>query len=120
MKYPFETLVLVCIGGRCNDLKHGDDRGEIIRAELKDHNKALGRKRSVRICSVSCLDLCDHGPNIVVQPGGTVYSHLDRESARAVYDAATGDGPPCPDLELTTEELEAARKKPKEPKVRES
>jgi len=100
MKYPFERLFLVCTGARCNDAGRGVERGEEIREVLKAHNKGLGRKGTVRICAVSCLDLCDHGPNMVVQPGGTAYSHLDREKARAVYDAEMGDGPPRPDLEL--------------------
>jgi (2Fe-2S) ferredoxin len=105
MKYPFEKLFLICTGDRCNDKKLGDDRGEEIRAELKAHNKALGRKRTVRICAVSCLDLCDYGPNIVVQPGGTTYGALDLRKARAVYDAETGDGPARPDLELNENEV---------------
>lgn len=100
MKYPFEKLFLICTGKRCNDDARGEERGERIREELKDHNKKLGRKATVRVCAVSCLDLCDHGPNMVVQPGGTTYSHLNRQTARAVYDAETGDGPPRPDLEL--------------------
>ncbi|HYI11783.1 MAG TPA: (2Fe-2S) ferredoxin domain-containing protein [Thermoanaerobaculia bacterium] len=100
MKYPFETLFLVCIGDRCNNPDRGEERGEYIRDELKAHNKKLGRKRTVRVCAVSCLDLCEHGPNMIAQPGGTVYSHLNRKNARAVYDAETGDGPPRPDLEL--------------------
>lgn len=100
MKYPFEKLFLVCTGARCNDEKHGEERGEKIREVLKDHNKKLGRKATMRICAVSCLDLCDYGPNLVAQPGGTTYSALNREKGRAVYDAETGDGPKRPDLEL--------------------
>jgi (2Fe-2S) ferredoxin len=100
MKYPFSKLFLICTGARCNDAAHGGERGEIIRDELKAHNKSLGRKATVRICAVSCLDLCDHGPNMVVQPDGTVYGHLDRAKARAVYEGEVGDGPMRPDLEL--------------------
>ena len=100
MKYPFEKLFLVCTGKRCNDLARGIERGEIIRDELKDHNKKMGRKPTVRICAVSCLDLCDYGPNMVVEPDGSVFSHLTRETARAVYDGQMGDGPVRPDLEL--------------------
>ena len=99
MKYPLK-LFLVCTGERCNNEDRGSERGEKIRGELKDHNKKLGRKGSVRVCAVSCLDLCDYGPNMIAQPAGTVYSHLTRETARAVYDAETGDGPARPDLEL--------------------
>jgi len=100
MKYPFEALLLVCSGPRCNDEKNGDDRGEEIRHELKDHNKKMGRKPTVRVCSVSCLDLCDYGPNMVVEPGGEVYSHLTRKSARRAYDGVVGDGPVAEDLLL--------------------
>lgn len=100
MKYPFETLFLVCTGERCNAETRGAERGEHIRDELKAHNKELGRKPTVRVCAVSCLDLCDYGPNMVVQPSGTAYSHLNRMTARAVYDAETGDGPMRPDLEF--------------------
>jgi (2Fe-2S) ferredoxin len=89
--YPFEKLFLICTGARCNDAARGEERGERIREELKDHNKAIGRKPTVRICAVSCLDLCDDGPNMVVQPGGRWYPGLNRSSARSVYDAEMGD-----------------------------
>jgi (2Fe-2S) ferredoxin len=100
MKYPFQKLFLVCVGNRCNDPERGEDRGAVIQEELKAHNKKLGRKGSVRVCAVSCLDMCDYAPNIVVHPSGTIYSHLNRSTARSVYDGETGDGPRRPDLEL--------------------
>jgi (2Fe-2S) ferredoxin len=100
VKYPFDKLFLVCTGARCNNDDRGKDRGEVIRDELKDLNKKLGRKPTVRICAVSCLDLCDYGPNMVVHPDGTTYSHLDRESAKAVYSGEMGDGPLQPAHEL--------------------
>jgi (2Fe-2S) ferredoxin len=90
-RYPFEKLFLVCTGARCNDAERGEERGERIREELKDHNKAMGRKPTVRVCAVSCLDMCDDGPNMVVEPGHHLYSHLNRSSARAVYDSEMGD-----------------------------
>lgn len=91
MKYPFEKLFLICTGKSCNDLERGDERGEIIRQELKDHNKSMGRKPTVRVCAVSCLDMCDFGPNMVVHPAGELYSGLNRSLARTVYDAEMGD-----------------------------
>src|SRR5919108_1982637 len=105
MKYPFQKLFLVCIGPHCSDAARGEERGEVIQKELKAHNKELGRKPTVRVCTVSCLDLCDYGPNMVVEPDGTVYSHLDRLKARAVYDGEMGDGPERPDLQLDETEL---------------
>lgn len=95
MRYPFDKHFLVCTGERC--------QGEAIQAELKEHNKKMGRKPTVRVCRVTCLDLCDYGPNMIVD--NIVYSHLDREKARAVYDGVMGDGPARPDLELKEEEL---------------
>lgn len=106
MKYTRQKLFLVCTGPRCNNPDRGEERGEVIRAELKDHNKQLGRKPIARLCAVSCLDLCDYGPNIVVEPDNRVYSHLTRELARAVYDGEMGDGPRREDLELKEDELE--------------
>lgn len=89
MKYPFEKLLLICTGKRCNDAGHGDERGERIREELKAHNKQMGRKPTVRVCAVSCLDLCDFGPNMLI--GTEVHSGLNRATARAVYDVEMGD-----------------------------
>ena len=103
MRYPFQKHFLVCTGERCNNENRGDERGLFIRDLLKEHNKKLGRKATVRVCSVSCLDLCDYGPNMIVD--NIVYSHLDRAKARAVYDGVMGDGPARPDLELREEEL---------------
>ena len=103
MNYPFEKLFLVCIGARCSDMKHGEQRGECIAEDLKHHNKDMKRKPVVRVCRVSCLDLCDHGPNMIVD--GMVYSHLDLEKARAVYAGVMGDGPARPDLELDRDEF---------------
>ncbi|MGZ8853964.1 MAG: NAD(P)H-dependent oxidoreductase subunit E, partial [Thermoanaerobaculia bacterium] len=103
MRYPFQKHFLVCTGERCNNPDRDIERGEFIRAELKDLNKKLGRKATVRVCAVSCLDLCDYGPNMIVD--GIVYSHLTREKARAVYDGVMGDGPARPDLELDENEL---------------
>lgn len=100
MKYPFDPLFLVCTGKRCNDEKHGEERGERLRETLKEHNRALGRKGKIRICAVSCLDLCEEGPNIVAHPSGRTYGAVDRVRARAIYDGECGDGPLRPDLEL--------------------
>ena len=72
MKYPMK-LFLVCTGERCNAATRGEECGLKIRDLLKDTNKKMGRKQTVRVVSVSCLDLCDHGPNMLVQPDNTVH-----------------------------------------------
>ena len=110
MKYPFEKHFVVCTGARCNNEDRGKERGEEIRSQLKDLNKSLGRKGTVRVCSVSCLDLCDYGPNMIVYPGGTVYSHLDRKSAERVYLGEMGDAPRAADKELDPAEYVPKKK----------
>jgi NADH:ubiquinone oxidoreductase subunit E len=105
MRYPFEKHFLVCGGPRCNNPDRGIERGETIRELLKDHNKKMGRKPTVRVCGVTCLDLCDHGPNMIVD--GNVFSHLTRETALEVYAGVMGDGPPRDDLQLGVEEFRA-------------
>jgi NADH:ubiquinone oxidoreductase subunit E len=91
MKYPREKLFLICTGERCNNPDRGDDRGEVIRAELKDLNKKLGRKLVARICATSCLDLCDYGPNMIVYPDDDVFSGVTRASAKEIYRKKMGD-----------------------------
>ena len=103
MKYPFEKHFLVCTGPLCSDSDRDEERGECIQSDLKHYNKKKGRKPTVRVCSVSCLDLCDHGPNMIVD--GVVYSHLNRELARAVYAGVMGDGPAREDLQLDLREF---------------
>ena len=107
MHYPFEKLFLVCTGARCNAAERGVECGGTIRELLKDTNKKARRKPIVRVTSVSCLDLCDHGPNMLVWPEGTVYSHLTRDLAAAVYEGEMGDGPRRRDLELDESEFQA-------------
>lgn len=108
MKYP-RKLFLVCTGERCNAETRGVECGLNIRNLLKGLNKEMGRKATARVVSTSCLDLCDHGPNMVVEPEGTVYSHLNRELAQAAYQGEMGDGPRRTDLELSQEEFSAGR-----------
>ncbi len=112
MKYPREKIFFVCTGPRCSNPDRGEERGEVIREDLKKLNKSLGRKPVARVCETSCLDLCDFGPNMVVHPDDRVYSHLTRELAVAVYHGEMGDGPRCDEQQLKEEELRGSRHDP--------
>jgi len=114
MKYPREKLFFVCEGPRCNNPDRGEERGEIIRAGLKDLNRDLGRKRIARICATSCLDLCDFGPNMIIDH--RAYSHMTCEKAKEVYHGEMGDTPRREDLELKDEEFAGTRHDPRVPK----
>ncbi|HUP64605.1 MAG TPA: (2Fe-2S) ferredoxin domain-containing protein [Thermoanaerobaculia bacterium] len=91
MKYPFERHFLVCTGPRCSDERSPELSGHTIQKLLKAHNKALGRKPIVRVCAVSCLDLCEQGPNMVIWPQGDVHSGLDPATALRIYSEEMGD-----------------------------
>jgi (2Fe-2S) ferredoxin len=51
-----------------------------IRAYAKQRIKELGLagEGKVRINTAGCLDRCEHGPVLVVYPGETWYTYLDR------------------------------------------
>ena len=115
MRYPREKLFFVCTGPRCNNPDRGEERGEVIRTELKDLNKSLGRKGVARICSTSCLDLCDFGPNMIIDH--RVYSHMTRKTSKEIYHGEMGDTPRREDLELKEEEFSGTRHDPRTPKA---
>ena len=60
--------VAVLIAALAGFVLRGIECGANIRDLLKDVNKKAGRKPTVRILATSCLDLCDHGPNMLVEP----------------------------------------------------
>lgn len=90
-EFPYDVHFLVCTGSKCNAPERGENRGEEIRAMLKQHNREMGRKESVRVCGVTCLDLCEDAPNMLIWPDGVVYSRIDREEAMRIYRETMGD-----------------------------
>lgn len=111
MKVPYDKLFLACTGPRCNAETRGIECGSNIRDLLKDVNKQAGRKPTVRVLATSCLDLCDHGPNMLVEPDHVVYSHLTRDLAVEVYHGEMGDVPRRDDLQLPYDEFAAGPSK---------
>lgn len=85
-RFPYQRHFLVCTGKACNK----DGSGDEIRGQLKDLNKSLGRKSTVRVCAVSCLDLCDYAPNMLVWPEGEVFSHVSLKDAVRAYHEVSG------------------------------
>lgn len=85
----YEQHVFVC----CNQRAAGEDccnnhgAGELL-AYMKDRVKALGLagEGRVRINKAGCLGRCDHGPVLVVYPGQTWYTVIDREDIDEIVD----------------------------------
>jgi len=55
-----------------------------LKAELQHRGLA---KTVARACTSSCLDMCDDGPIVGVQPGNTFYGHMTVERVPAIVQA---------------------------------
>ncbi|MBX3191561.1 MAG: (2Fe-2S) ferredoxin domain-containing protein [Labilithrix sp.] len=60
---------------------------EIVKS-LKAALLARGAAKTVRACSASCLDMCETGVSIVVEPDHVVYGDVKLEDIDAIADAA--------------------------------
>lgn len=52
----------------------------------------LGLDASVELHASGCQDHCDHGPNLLVQPGACRYVGVSPERARAIAERHLRDG----------------------------
>lgn len=74
--------IFICTNRR----EEGDPKGscaqkgsEEIRDIFKKELHARGLKTKVRANKSGCLDVCEHGPNVVIYPEGVWYSHVSRD-----------------------------------------
>lgn len=62
---------------------------EAVVARLKEALARLGVAKDVaRACSASCLDLCEVGASIAVEPEHVVYGHVTEADVDAIAEAA--------------------------------
>jgi (2Fe-2S) ferredoxin len=85
----YESHVLVCTGDDCK--KRG---AKSVRKALKGELRSEGLLGEVRIDTVDCLDLCEHGPNVVVYPEGTWYLGLEEADVPEVVEQHLKGGTP--------------------------
>lgn len=67
----YRAHVLVCGGTGC----HSSNSDE-IRKKLKEKIKEEGMDDEIKVVMTGCFGLCESGPNVVVYPEGTFYSHV--------------------------------------------
>ena len=60
---------------------------EIYAALKAELNKRGLAKTVARVCTASCLDMCDYGPVVAVQPENSFQLHMNPERAAAVVQA---------------------------------
>ncbi len=74
-------------------------------------NKTRRSEGGVRIDTVDCLDLCEHGPNVVVYPEGTWYLGLEEADIPEVVEQHLKGGTPVERLAAERRPRKAKREK---------
>ena len=92
----YRSHVLVCGGSFCIS---GGCRA--VREEIESLVKAKRLDREVCIIETGCLGPCADGPIVVVYPEGTVYSHVNLEAAREIFNEHLVKGHPVKRLQYT-------------------
>ena len=75
----FERHIFVCTNRRDPENPKGccaAKGGEALKDKLKAELHARGLKKRMRANAAGCLDVCAHGPAMVVYPEGVWYAHV--------------------------------------------
>jgi (2Fe-2S) ferredoxin len=86
-----ERYLFVCINRRDADNPKGScaaKGSEEIVKQLKDALVKRGAHKRIRACTASCLDLCETGVSIVVEPDHVAYGHVTLADVAEIADAA--------------------------------
>lgn len=65
---------------------------EALLQELKEALLRRGLAHEARACGTTCLDLCEHGPSVVVEPEHIVYGHVQAGDVEELIDALAEGG----------------------------
>ena len=90
-----ERYLFVCTNRRDAENPKGScaQKGsEEIVAKLKEALVKRGLFKRIRVCSSSCLDLCESGVSIVMEPEHVAYGKVTLADVDAIVDAAAAGG----------------------------
>lgn len=91
---PRERYLFICTNRRKDDDPKGScaaKGSEKIADDLKAAIAKLGAQKKIRSCKSSCLDLCELGVSIVVEPDHVMYGRVTAEDVDEIA-AATAEG----------------------------
>ena len=77
----YRSHVLVCTGTGCA-ASNSNGLVEEFEAQLKQENL----EEEIRVVKTGCLGLCAKGPNVVIYPEGTYYTHVYKEDIAEIID----------------------------------
>ena len=89
MTIRYARHIFICTNSRKDDDPKGScaQKGsEEIRDMFKKELHARGLKTKVRANKAGCLDVCEHGPNVVIYPEGVWYSYVDQEDVDEIIE----------------------------------
>jgi len=89
-----ERYLFICTNRRKDDDPRGScaaKDSEKIADELKKELGKLGVAKKVRACKSSCLDMCEAGVSILVEPDNIFYGHVKSEDVEEIA-KATAEG----------------------------
>ena len=76
MDAPFQKYVFVCENKREDGRPSCGEPGTRLREQLKELVKAAGLASKVRVCRAGCLDACEKGPNVLIEPDHVLLDHV--------------------------------------------
>lgn len=86
-----ERYFFVCVNRRADDDARGScaQKGsEALQKGLKELLKDRGLANRFRACTSSCLDMCETGMTMVVEPDHVAYGRVRMEDLEEIVDAA--------------------------------
>ncbi len=77
----FRSHVLMCSGTGCVS-----SNADQILARFKEKIKEVGLEKEVQVIKTGCFGLCESGPNVLIYPEGSFYSHMSVDKVDEVVD----------------------------------
>ena len=74
----YRGYIMVCSGPNC-----GRTSGRLA-DEFEVQIKMAGLRKEIQVIRGGCLGLCGSGPNVIIFPEGTIYSHVQNEDAARI------------------------------------
>jgi len=71
----------------CNDTDCEAKGSQLLYDNLKQIVKDQNLKQKVKVSKSTCLDDCEHGPNVLVYPEGIVYNNVTTDKLETILKA---------------------------------
>lgn len=82
----FRKYVFVCENKREGERVSCADAGSRLREILKDVVKSEGLSVDVRVCRSGCLDACEKGPNVLIEPDHLIFHRVEDSDIPKILD----------------------------------